>query len=145
MPDLRMPLLGVAAWVGALAAGLPTPWLAAAGVAGLAGLGLATAGRRLVVVAAVLVAGAVCCSALVRDDQVHHGPVAALAADGAAVRVEGSVVSDPRRTTGRFGPQVLVRVEVHRLAARGSVWRLAAPVLVVADDSWRRVRLGSTV
>ncbi|MGZ4446999.1 MAG: ComEC/Rec2 family competence protein [Nocardioides sp.] len=145
MPDLRMPLLGVAAWVGALAADLPAPWLAGGVVVGLAGLGLATAGRRLVVVAAVLVAGAACCSALVRDDQVHHGPVAALAADGAAVRVEGSVVSDPRRTTGRFGPQVLVRVEVHRVAARGSVLRLAAPVLVVADDSWRRVRLGSTV
>ncbi|GCD88412.1 ComEC/Rec2 family competence protein [Nocardioides sp. LS1] len=143
--DLRMPVLGVAAWLGALTALAPGQVLAA-GVAALVALGCwAAVRRRPGVAVAVLVAGAVCCSGLVRHTQVDESPVALLARDGAAARLELTVLSDPHVLSGRYGDRVLVRGEVRHVDARGSAWTLAVPVLVLGDTSWGDVRLGSTV
>lgn len=155
VPDLRMPLLGAAAWLGGLAAHL----LPGAGLRAVAGsvAGLALAGglawargrvaRRTALTAAgvLLVAVVAAWVGLVRQAQLARGPVAALARDGAMVEVRGTVTSDPRQIRGRFGDQVLVRMEAHALTGRGASYDLAAPVLVIADPSWQRVPLGATV
>src|SRR6478735_6046521 len=144
-----MPLLGAAAWAGGLAARHPVAGLLAAAGTGLV-LALVVLRRRpgrlgaLTVAAALVVAVAVACSGLVRQAQVRGNPVAALARDGAVVRVVGTVTTDPRPIEGRYGPQVLVGVEVHRVEGRGAAWRLAEPVLVIGREDWRGLRLGAT-
>jgi competence protein ComEC len=155
VPDLRMPLLGAAAWLGGLAVQVlsGTGKVAAAGiVAGVVSAGCVawTRGgvtRRTALTAAgvLLVGVAAACVGLVRQAQVARGPTAVLAGDGATVEVQGTVTSDPRQIRGRFGDQVLVRMEVRRLAGRGTSYDLAAPVLVIADPSWRHTPLGATV
>jgi competence protein ComEC len=149
-PDLRAPLLGLAAWVGALAAqlvdGLPLVALGAG-----AGLAIVVAwwGTRravaLTVTAVVVAAGAVAGATLVRQLAVAQSPVADLAAQRAAVTVEGSVVADPRPVEGRFGAQVVVRLQVRSITGRGLTHRLSSPLLVIGDKEWLGAELGSTV
>ncbi len=148
-PDLRMPALGLAAWLGGLA-GHWCPWpVVLAGIVVLGGLVVALArGRRTLLRtsgALVLVLAAVACVALVRGEQVARNPVAALATDGAVARIEATVTADPREVSGRFGDQVLVGVEVHRVTGRGASYTLAAPVLVLGDASWADLRLGERI
>src|SRR3954462_2113319 len=95
--------------------------------------------------AGLLVLAAVGTVTAVRMEQVARSPVAALAADRAAASVVGKTSSDPRRTDGRFGDLVLVRLDVREVTGRGSTYSLAAPVLVMAGDDWLGVPLGSTV
>nr|WP_179665564.1 ComEC/Rec2 family competence protein [Nocardioides panaciterrulae] len=145
-----MPLLGLAAWAGGLLgryAGGPV--LLAAGLALLAGWLLVRRGlsRRPVRTGAavLLVAAAVAASALVRQEQVRASPVAALAADGAVVTLEGTVTSDARVVAGRFGDQVLVRLRVRRITGRGTTYALGAPVVVLGHEGWRDLPLGAQV
>jgi competence protein ComEC len=150
-----MPMLGAAAWLGGLAAQLlPEAGLRMAGgivVAIVAAGAIAWMRGRLPRSAALtalgvlLVAAAAGSVGLLRQAQLAHGPVAALARDGATVEVRGTVTSDPREIRGRFGDRVLVRMEVHTLTGRGTSYALAAPVLVLADASWRHAPLGATV
>ena len=150
VPDLRMPLLGLAAWAGALAAhSLPGRFLVV-GSASAAILGVALArrrGRRVLVtlVAVLLVGGAVAGATWLRAESVHRSPVADLAAERAVVTVTGQVVSDPRTVEGRFQEQVAVRLEVRSVTGRGSVRSLRAPVLVIGGGSWLDVPLGADV
>ncbi len=72
------------------------------------------------------------------------GTLDELAAEQAAVVVEGVVESDPRpwsRGAGRAldEPVVLTEVRVERVVGRGAESRVSAPVLVVADPSWLSV------
>ena len=151
VPDLRMPALGAAAWVGGLVARwVPVPVAVALGLALLAAL---LGSRRrlgprrwLTAAGVLLVLASVAWVGVVRQAQVTHNPVAGLAAEGAVSTVEGTVTTDPRVSTGQFGEQVLVRLEVRRVTGRGSTYSLATPVLVLAsDDGWRDVALGTTV
>ena len=149
--DLRMLLLGAAAWVGALAG----RWLGWWSLAGAAGAGLAWLVLRhrsrttATATAVVLVLGAVACVATVQAERVTGSPVAGLAADGAVVHLVGTVTGDPRRTAGRYGDLVVTRIEAREVTGRGSSVALAAPVLVLGggDDAeaWAQVPLGSTV
>jgi competence protein ComEC len=147
--DLRMLLLGGVAWLGALAGGWCGWWaLPPVGVAAIAVLVLGRHRPRTLVrtaLAALLVLGAVAAVAVLRGEQLSGSPVAQLAAERAAVRLVGTVTSDPRHTTGRFGPVVLTRLEVREVTGRGATYSLAVPVLVIADDAWGDVELGSTV
>ena len=143
-----MLLLGASAWAGALAGrwsgwwGLVLPLAVAVGLV----LGRRRSARVLRTgAAAALVFGAVTTVAALRHDQLAGSPVARLAADGAVVSVTGTVTSDPRRTEGRFGDVVLTRLDVREVTGRGSTYALAVPVLVMADDDWGDVPLGSTV
>ncbi|WP_246355240.1 hypothetical protein [Nocardioides ungokensis] len=132
VPDLRMPALGAAAWLGGLLARwAPLPVVAGLGPVLLLVL-LATRRRlgprrALTALAVVLVLASVAWVAGVRQQQVTHNPVAALAADQAFSSVEGVVTGDPRVTvtTGPFGDQVLVRLEVRGSpgAGRPTTWR----------------------
>lgn len=152
-PDLRMPLLGLGAWVGGLAAQLAGQLAAGPVLVVLCGAGMLGlvalrrwGGRTSATGAAVLlVCAAVACSGLVRQHQVGHNPVSGLASQHAVVTLDATVTSDPRVVSGRFGDQVLLRLEVHRVTGRGSTYELATPVLLVGDPSWGGVPLGSTV
>ncbi len=152
--DLRMPLLGLGAWGGALAAvvlgprGLLWPGLP---VLVLLVLLLLAARRRAppavagLVAAVVLTAAVVAAAAGVRELAVAEGPVAALAADRAAVSLSGVVASDPRPVDGGFGPRVAVRLRVTSVTGRGLRHRVSAPLLVLGGPEWEGAALGSTV
>lgn len=94
---------------------------------------------------ALLVLAAVGTVTVLRVDQVGGGPVAALAADGAAVRVVGIVRSDPREVSGRYGDLVVTRLELREVSGRGSAYATAAPVIVIGDADWLDVPLGARV
>ena len=144
-----MPLLGLAAWAGGLA-GLLWPNGLVVGVALVGGpLVVARrrpgAGRTRVVAAALLVFVAVGSVAQLRHEQVGHGPVAVLAEQRAVVHVVGTVSSDSRVLEGRFGQRIMLRLQVRQVTAAGATYRLSAPVLVLGDEGWRDVPLGTTV
>ncbi|WP_296604560.1 ComEC/Rec2 family competence protein [Nocardioides sp.] len=148
-PDLRMLLLGGAAWGAALAA-RAIGWWALLGTVAVGVLVWLCVRRRgpgalRTTAAVVLVTLAVGAVAAARHEQVARSPVARLAAEGAAVRVVGTVSADPRRTEGRFGDVVLVRLDVREVTGRGTTYALRAPVLVLADDDWADLPLGATV
>ncbi|WP_395692748.1 ComEC/Rec2 family competence protein [Nocardioides sp.] len=146
--DLRMVLLGAAGWAGALAATGLGWWAVALGVAigGLVAAWSRRGGRSVGTATAVVLALAGTSSvAALRAEQVATSPVAALARDGAAVRVTGTVTSDPRRTTGPYGDVLVTRLAVTGVTGRGVTYALRAPVLVLGDDDWADVALGSTV
>jgi competence protein ComEC len=143
-PDLRLPLLGLAAWAGALVArwepsksGWTLALLLVTSV-----LLVLTAVRRparrraaLTGLAVVVVATGVGAIAATRAAAVRDGPVAALARERALVTLTGTVMADPKRIPGRFGERVLVRVSVGR----------HQPLLVFGDDEWERVALRERV
>lgn len=144
-----MPLLGVAAWSGGLLARGGT--VTVLGVLLIAGLLLlvlrrrTTRGRVLTATGLLLVAAAVATSGLLRLAHTAASPVAVLADEGAVVSATLTVTSDPRTVAGRFAEQVLLRATITEVAGRGDRHRLRAPVLVLADDGWGEVRLGSQV
>jgi competence protein ComEC len=145
-----MLLPAAAAWLGALAGAGHGPGPPAAG--GVA-LGLTTVaayvrrGRRaaLTALALLVVFGAVAICSWVRCERVMHNPVAALARDHAEATLTGAVVDDPRPIRGRFGPEVLVRLDVTRATASSTTYLLREPVLVFGAPSWLSVPLGATV
>ncbi|MGA8255274.1 MAG: ComEC/Rec2 family competence protein [Nocardioides sp.] len=153
--DLRMPLLGLAAWIGGLLAVLPL--LVGVLSVAVSGLALLVATRRSghpgraarsathTLAAAALVAGAVLASAQLRHASVETSPVAALARERAAVELTAVVVSDPRPVQGKFADQVLVRVSVRTIVGRGVRHTVRTPLLVLGDDAWLAVALGATV
>ena len=150
--DLRMPLVGAVAWLAGLAAGLVEPWLLAVGAGSMALVAVAVGRARrwgrptwLTVAGLVLVAAAVVTTALLRQDAVARSPVADLAAERAAVDVVAVVMSDPHVLPGRFGDQVLVRLDVRQVTGRGLRHRLRTPMLLIGDGEWRDVPLGATV
>lgn len=150
LPDLRMPMLGAAAWVGGLIAHV-APWQVVAGLVAMAaavllGLRRRCAARTLLTAAAVLlVLAAVACSALIREQQVADNPVSRLADERAVATVVGTVASDPRLVRGRFGDQVMLRLLVRQVTGRGRSYTLRTPILLIGDLDWGAVPLGATV
>lgn len=143
MQDLRLPLLGVGAWLGGLAAaGLPV-WLSL--TLALAALGVAVRSRSWPGLACALAALAVVGVAILRTAAFDTGPVADLVADRAVVSARVSVTSDPRAVTGQFGDLVVVRGAVTEVTGRGATYTLRAPIVLMADESWLDVRLGTEV
>ncbi len=148
--DLRMPLLGVVAWLAALAVHLlgAGAWVLLGLLASLGAAAVARPPRRhhaATVAGLVLVAAAVAGSTALRHQAISANPVADLAEDRAAVVLSGTVVSDPRPVSGRFADQVLLRLEVREVTGRGATHRLATPVLVIGGEAWSDAALGSRV
>lgn len=144
--DLRAPLLGLAAWTGALVA------LAAPGWAGPAALACAAvalvrspAHWRPTIACWLLVAAAVWTSATVRATATGDGPVADLADRRTAVTVRLVVTSDPVRLRGRYADGYRLRADVRAVSSYAGSVRLRAPVLVLAGEEWAGAGLGSTV
>lgn len=97
----------------------------------------------LTLLAAALVLGA---SALHEANR-RAGPVDQLVAERAVVRAEGVVLTEPIVRAGRGSEdegsmppqQVLLRVRLESVTARGETTRVSAPVFIRADESWRAV------
>lgn len=146
--DLRMVVLGVAAWAGGLVALLTPGWVAAALVA--VGLVLVSTLRRRgrsvgVAVGGLLVATAVAGSVAVRAEAHSTGPVARLADQRAVATFTARVTSDPVTRPGRYGDFVIVRLTVREVSGRGHRFSVRTPVVLVGDEPWARVKLGALV
>ncbi|HET9998271.1 MAG TPA: ComEC/Rec2 family competence protein [Nocardioides sp.] len=138
--DLRLPLLGLAAWAGALLVRWQPDviWVIVLVAAAPLLVAVRWPWRRraaITVLAMLAVASGVGVVALVRSEAVRAGPVATAAQQRALVTLTGTVANDPRRIAGRFGDRVLVRVAVGR----------HQPVLVFGDDAWARVAVGERI
>jgi competence protein ComEC len=150
LPDLRTAFLGAFGWVGALAGagrGLVLPVTLGAGLA-LAAVVLGYrrgSGAGLALVAALLVFGAVATAAGVRHERLAHNPLSRLAELRAGAVLTGVVADDPRTIQGRFGDEVIVRLDVREVEADGRSLRLREPVLLFARQDWLAVPLGATV
>ncbi|MDQ6526996.1 ComEC/Rec2 family competence protein [Nocardioides sp. LHD-245] len=153
VPDLRMPLLGAAAWLGGIAA----QRFGGAAYLGLVVLAGALAGPAVVgrarppdgvlrlAATALLVAGAAVTGTVLRHDAVRGSPLRDLAAERATADIVGTVVSDPRSIEGRSGPQAVVRVRVRELTARGHRLRTGGAIVLIGDPAWTRTALGERV
>ncbi|MFT4081243.1 MAG: ComEC/Rec2 family competence protein [Nocardioides sp.] len=165
MRDLRLPLLGVAAWIGALLGPQVAAWPVGGGIVASivlvlgAALGrsigrsrrrrdepsvASSASRRTAAALLIMALGAGAVAGL-RAAQVQHNPVADLAAHGARVHLTASVSSDARSVIGVSGEHVLITLRVTDLTGRGQHFRLGAPVLAIGDSEWAEVPLGATV
>ncbi len=144
--DLRAPVLGVVAWLAALTALLAPWWVLALGLV-LGWLRLVQRRRRglevLSRLAWLVAASGVATSALMRAEAVHDSAVHTLAREHAAVTVLLVVTSDPLRRSGRFEDYVVFRARTESVSGRGMRHRVRAPVLVIADERWHRLPLGS--
>jgi competence protein ComEC len=147
--DLRGPALGGAAWLGALLV-LAIPRPVAVVLAGLLVVGAAVVLRRhaaLRVSALVwlLLALAVAASAALRSEQVDAGPVPTLAERRSAVEAELLITSDPVPLLQRYGGGVRVMATLTQVRHGAAGARVRVPVLVLGDESWADVELGSRV
>jgi len=97
---------------------------------------------RIAAAGALLVAGAGLAVAGLRAGAVQVGPVPILAKQQAQVAVEGVVVTDPVLRQGRFSAYVVVRLSARQVTGRGETTQVRSPLLVIADESWMKVRLG---
>lgn len=143
MQDLRLPLLGVGAWCGGLCAAALPVWVGL--LLGLVALGVTLWARSWPALACALAALAVVGVATLRLAPFGSGPVAELVADRAVVSARVSVTSDPRTVAGRFGDLVVLRGTLTEVSGRGATYALRASVVLLADESWLDVRLGSSV
>lgn len=158
-PDLRFAALGVAAWLGVLAAKatlagvrwwlvpvavLVTVVLAGVGVWAVRGTRVSPGSRRepraertllgrtgATVAGLLLVVAAGAASTVIQHEAVVAGPLAEAAQQRAMAEFEATIVSDPRVIEGSFGDRVLVRLRVQRLR----VERIGAAAVEVSLSS----------
>lgn len=145
--DLRMGAVGLAAWGGGLLAAYAGPAgllvVVAVGVVSVVPHRLRPAAPTVLGLLLVLVAvGAV---AVLRSHQVDASPVRSLADQGAVVRAELRVTSDPRPTQDGLEDGTWFRASVLEVTGRGRSWSLRSPVLVLATPGWLEVPLGARV
>jgi len=163
-PDLRVPLLAAAAWLGALAAlVVPQRWWWLAGALLVAGLGVGAlrvlgrgrvsgvngvsgaARRDRMMLAAVAVALLAFAMAVIRVVATHDDPVAQLATQWRQATLVGSVRSDPRVVRSSFSQSVVVTVLVGEVDTGAARVRVRTSVRVLAGEVWARVRMGETI
>lgn len=148
MPDLRAIALGAGAWVGALLVLVLPGRVALCGVGAVVVLVVGGVRRRwwtaawLAPLAALVAVAGV---ATLHQALLASSPLAALAQQEAVATVRLEVTSDARLVAGRYGDLQVIRADVTRLEGRGTTWRLAAPVVVMADAAWPRQPLGTTL
>ncbi|CAA9358812.1 MAG: DNA internalization-related competence protein ComEC/Rec2 [uncultured Nocardioidaceae bacterium] len=147
-PDLRVVLLAVMSWAGALAGFLLPAWVTAAAL----GIGAAVlAARRrtghssLALVAWLVAAAAVAGSAMLRTEANQSSLLAELARDEAFVTATVEVTADPLLRQGTYGPFVLVRARTLEVTGRGHTGHTRVPVLLIGEPQWRDVEVGATV
>jgi len=151
--DLRMPALGVVAWLAAVIATRTTGMVLMAIVAMVAVSALATPALRGTTTVAWLVLGAAVAGGVaLRVGAVRESPVVGLARSRAIVQGILEVTADPTVVSAPFGSRVLVRGTLIEVTGRGARRDLRAPVLVFGpserageDDPWRSVRYRSRI
>jgi competence protein ComEC len=144
--DLRAPVLGLVAWLSALAGLLAPPWILVVAfvLCCLCVVRRRRRGREVLSRIAWLVAACgVATAALLRAQAVHDNGVAALARQHATVSATVVVTSDPRLRPGRFEDYVVFRARTESVTGRGVRHRIRALVLVIADPRWQRLVPGS--
>jgi len=146
--DLRAPVLGAVAWAAALAA-LASPWQLV-GALPLVLTGIVVLARRRgspvgTPVGWLVVAVAVTGSTVLHLEATTAPPITHLAEQRATVTALLVVRSDPVLGRGPHATYVHLRATVLEVTGRGRRIRLRAPVVVIADTGWQRVRLGSRV
>jgi competence protein ComEC len=148
LPDLRAVLLGLAAWSGALAALGLAGWLCVLALSAAVGavLLLRRSGRPwLLALACLVVATGATGVTAARVEALRTSAVARLAAEGAVVTATATVATDPVLRQGRFGVYTLTRLTTQEVAGRGVRYVTRVPVLVIGDEDWTRMTLGSRV
>ena len=99
--------------------------------------------------AALLCGAAALAGTALRADSRASGPVADLAAGGAAVRAELILTGDPvlqRGAAPRRADLVIVRARTVQITGRGTGWLVRQPVLILArEDGWLGLLPGSRV
>ncbi|WP_241248230.1 ComEC/Rec2 family competence protein [Nocardioides turkmenicus] len=115
-----------------------------AAVVGIGG-GWAVRKRRATVLALVLMIAGTAVVAGLHAARVRDNPVADLAARKAQVRVVATVTTDPKEVRGEHATYQLRRASVREIRGRGVVYRLRTPVVVLGDEAWADVPLGTTV
>jgi competence protein ComEC len=147
--DVRMPAVAACGWLAGITAHrVGTASVLAVALAGAAGVVAARRGgprAARMVAACLFVALGVTAVTLLRATSVTHGVLPALASDRAVADLTGTVVSDPATIEGPWGPQVVVRVHVDTVTARGATYSLGAVVVVLGDPAWTHTALGSQV
>jgi competence protein ComEC len=146
--DLRAVLLAAAAWSGALVGFMLPGWMTGALFAASTGVLVRRhrRGRPVLVLAACLTAAvAVACSAMLRAQANADNPVAGLAGERAFVSLTLQITADPVLKQGDYEPFVLVRGQTREVTGRGTTYRTAVPVLVIAGSEWQQTELGSLV
>ena len=145
-PDLRAGVLGLIAWLAALAAlHLPSAAVLAALMGAVGWLFLASFRGTLQAVhlAWVMAAGVVVVITIIQAETVQRSGLAPLVEDRASVRATLIVRSDPVLRHGRFADYVRLRGTITEATGRGRRVHSRAPVLVIADPSWVKVRLNT--
>lgn len=144
--DYRMVVPATVAWaVAAVAVARPPAEAMATAVLGAAfGAVAARRGRRLLGIT-LLVAAATCTVVALRLAAVSSGPVADLAAEGAAVRVELDIAGDPRSVESSYADTVVFPARITHVEGRGLAVHTREPVLVFAPGTWARARLGQSI
>ena len=147
-PDLRVAALGGVAWVSAVAAlhGPVVLLVASTAVA----LALLVYRRRRgndigTQVTWVVTGVGVAALTLLRAAAIAESPVAVLARDHAAVHVRLVTTSDPVLRQGRSADYVVLRARTETVVGRAVRHRVRVPVLLIADERWHDIALGSTV
>ena len=147
-PDLRAVMLALMAWAGGLGGFMLPRWVVLAAVAA-GGLALAARWRRgtpvVVGLAWLIAAATVAGSAMLRVEGVARSPLAELARERAFVSVLVRVTSDPLLKQGKYQAFTLTRATTVEVTGRGTTTRGHVPLLVIADDRWLDVELGSVV
>jgi len=136
------------AWAGGLGGFLLPHWLVLA-IMTAGGLVLTVRWRRgapvVLGLAWFVAASAVAGSAMLRVEGISQSPLAELARERAFVSTVVRVTSDPLLREGRYESFTLTRVTSLEVTGRGSTHRGRVPVLVIADEGWLEVELGSVV
>jgi competence protein ComEC len=152
--DLRLAPVAISAWCAcALAVDLaPVRALILAAIlllaCGLVALGPVRQLSRAVAVGVVATLGVAAAGlgvTALRAESVQTGPLPELARQRAQVVLVGTLVTDPVTRPGGFGDYVLAKLRAEAVQGRGSTTRIRAPVLVVGDIGFDRVRLGDRV
>jgi len=147
-PDLRAVALALCAWTGGLA-GFLLPRAVSLGVVVAVSVALVLRYRRgrpvLVAVAWLTAGAAVLGSAVLRVEATARSPMADLAAEQAFVSAEVRVVSDPKLRVGDYTSFTVTRASLVTVTGRGVRHHGRVPVLVIGDESWTDVELGSLV
>jgi len=147
--DLRLALVSIAAWIGTqlgLLCGarwpVATVWLGGTlSVLLSAGLLFTRLDHaRRFILTCLLAVGIGGCSAALRLLPLVSGPLAALAADGAAISAQVELTGDPVRKVAkvvgdRRGPELVeATANITAFTARGKRWALRVPVLLRGDS-----------
>ena len=145
-PDYRMLVPAGVGWpAAAIAVGRgPVELVIAAVVAGVLGVIVVRRDHRVTAIALFVLAAVLLVTGL-RVAASTTGPVAELAAEGAAVQVQLEVTGDPRTIETEHADLVVVRARVAYVEGRGVAMDTREPVIVFADRDWTDVELGATV